>query len=148
MTVKEATNEWGLSKKKVYEVCKALQLEKDSKNQYIIPQNMKHPYYPDKRFFHKRNPLHIYIYTIDAIAEEKTIIPNLLNTDDDHICTAVRELKKRDVIVLLERHLDDNDYKNYMISPGYADWRNSNIREKIKIVKDISEIAVNLRNSL
>ncbi len=145
MTVEQAVKKWKLSKNKVYDVCRILRIEKDSSGRFIIP-DIKTPYYPDFRAFKIINPLHVYIYTLDAIIAEKLIIPELIKTDNEHIRTAVRELKARDVIVVLDGHENDNNYLNYMISMGYSDWQTHSIKEKLEIIKDITAIGNDVRN--
>ena len=139
--------EWDLSEKKVYDVCKVLGIEKNEEGQYIIPE-MKKPYYPDKRKFAHKDAGHLYIHTMNAIIDEKLIIPQLIDTDEDHIRTAVRELRNGNAVVLLEGHQDNLNYNNYMVSMVYSDWKTHKIKEMLSIIKEITSIGVDVKNTI
>lgn len=148
MNVKEAKEKWNISEDKVYKVCRAMKIPME-KDGYVIPDNLKKPYFPDKRKFRKRDKLHIYIHVLNAITEELMIIPEIINTDNQHVRTAVRELKNTRAIVLLDGAEDNLDYFNYMIGPKYSDWTLHNTKEKLELVssfmgmvKDVNEIVV------
>lgn len=129
-----------LSKKKVYKVCKALNLPK-GKHGYIIPEKMKKPYFPDSRGFFRKDRLHVYIHVLNAITDELLIIPSLIGTDEQHIRTAVRELKKTEAIVLMDGAEDDLDYQSFMIGMKYSDWTLHSVKEKMKLISDFLTIA-------
>lgn len=139
MTTIQAHEVWELSIDKVLEICRILNLEK-VKGQYEIP-DMKTPYYPDMRFFKKRNRLHIYLHVLNAITEEKLIIPEILKTDFQHVKTAVRELRDSGAIVLMVDADDNLDYNNYMVGMRYSDWTRHGFREKMEIITSILSVA-------
>lgn len=141
MTTLDASKKWKMKTKKVQEFCKKASIPQDnSSHHYIIPDDMKAPYYPDKRNFKNKSYLHVYLHVIEAIATEKMIIPCLIETDSDHIRTAVRELRDSNVIVPLDGHEDNLEYENYMIGMHYSDWLTHSIKEKLEIIKCISSI--------
>ena len=139
MTVLEARDKWHLSEKKIYDICRALKLPLGRQG-YIIPDDMKKPYYPDRRHFAKKERLHVYIHVLNAIVEEAMIIPSLIETDDQHVRTAVRELKKTGAIVLLDGAEDDLNYRNYMIGKNHSDWTRHNVKEKMELVSGMLTI--------
>ena len=139
MTVLEARSKWNISEGKIYDICRALQFQ-IGRQGYNIPDDMKKPYYPDRRHFAKRDRLHIYIHVLNAIADELMIIPSLIETDEQHVRTAVRELRRTDAIVLLDGAVDDLNYQNYMIGLKYTDWTLHNVKEKMKLVSGMLTI--------
>lgn len=143
MNIKEAKEKWNISEEKVYKVCHVMKIP-IIKGGYAIPDNLKAPYFPDNRKFRRKDKLHIYIHVLNAIADELMIIPELINTDDQHVRTAVRELKKSDAIVLLDGAEDNLDYLNYMIGPKYSDWTLHNIKEKLELVSSFAGVAKNI----
>ena len=136
MNVSQAMKKWELSEKKVYEVCRALKLPK-GRHGYLIPNDMKTPYLPDRRAFLKKNRLHVYIHVLNAITQEQLLIPSLLGTDEQHIRTAVRELRRTEAIVLLEGAEDDLDYRHYMIGMNYASWTYRSVKDKLNLVSNL-----------
>ena len=144
MNVGQAMRDWDMSEEKVYKICKALNIPKGCRG-YSIPDDMKKPYFPDCRPFLKKNKLHVYIHVLNAIADELLIIPSLIGTDDQHVRTAVRELKKTDAIVVLDGAEEDLNYQNYMIGVNYADWTLHNVKKKMELVTNIFNAAKDIK---
>lgn len=144
MNIQEAKEKWNMSEDKVYKVCQALKIPM-KKGGYDIPDNLKQPYFPDKRKFRKKDKLHIYIHVLNAITDELMIIPEIINTDNQHVRTAVRELKKTGAIVLLDGAEDNLDYLNYMIGPKYSDWTLHTIREKLELVSSFTGVVKDMK---
>ena len=136
MSVSEARKAWGMSEKKVYEICRELKIKK-REGKYCIPKDMKRPYYPDARSILSKDRLRVYIHVLNAITDQRMIIPVLIGTDNQHIKTAVRELYESKAIVLLEGAENDYDYQHYMIGMQYSNWTMNNIKTKLSIVSDI-----------
>ena len=144
MNVTDAKEKWGLSLDKIYQVCNELDIPKE-KGGYDIPDELKKPYFPDRRSFRKKNRLHIYIHVLNAITDELLIIPKLIDTDEQHIRTAVRELKKTGAIVLLDGADDDLNYQHYMIGMNYSIWTSHNVKEKLEIITNMVSVAKGIK---
>lgn len=144
MNVTEAKEKWGLSLDKIYQVCKELKIPKE-KGGFVIPDELKKPYFPDRRSFRKKDKLHIYIHVLNAITDELLIIPKFIDTDEQHIRTAVRELKKTGAIVLLDGADDDFNYQHYMIGLNYSIWTSHNIKEKMELISNMASVAKDIR---
>lgn len=135
MNLKEAQKTWDLSDGKAKNFCKIMDYPKTKRGVYIIPDDLLvKPYVPDRRIFKKNLQQNIYIHLMNALNEGRVIFPQLIGTDEDHIRTAVRELKERSLIILIEGREDNNRLENYMISFEYTDWKVKDFKEKVNII--------------
>jgi len=136
MTVSEASQKWNLTKKEVYGICQYYGFPKKGiRGSYQIPSETVPVLIPDKRYL--RNPLRCYLFACEAIEKKLTIVYDLIHTEADEVKTAVRELKSKNLIILIEGREDDLDYKNYMLGIEFRDWRTRNTKGKVELLNSL-----------
>ncbi len=135
MTTREFANKKGLSHSKVKKMVPYLvgAIKCPKCKCWIIPDNAKPIYIPDKRKYSKLTKN--YCYLVDAIALEMDLHPEISCISPETCETIVRELRKKELIVLkVGKNSESLYHLDYMISLELLNWNDRESKEKSKLI--------------
>lgn len=135
MTTREFANRKGISHSKVKKMAPYLvgAVKCPKCKCWIIPDNAKPIYIPDKRKYSKlaKN----YCYLIDAIALEMDLHPEISCISPETCATIVRELRKKELITLkVGKNIESLYHLDYVISLKLLTWNYKESKEKSELI--------------
>lgn len=135
----QAKEKWHLTDREVKAICDYYSFP-IVKGAYQIPEDTVPIYIPDKRCM--KSELRQYLFVADAIHKKVTIVPELINSSVQEIRTAVRVLKNKHLIELIEgREIDSLDYRDYMLGIDYLGWK-KDATDNLKTLKEVLGTAI------
>lgn len=141
ITAQEAAERWGETVDYVYKVCRYYHLTKSGfPARYNIPIDLSPIIILDGRF--KGATYKEWLYVIRAIIENKVLVPELFNSNDQRIRTIVAQLHNAGIITpLIGAEKNTLDYRCYQITLGYfgSDWAGLVEKDKYALVSKLAE---------
>jgi hypothetical protein len=146
MNEKEFQEKWQISRAKLLKMAPYIEGAKQCPNckKWEFPDNAVAIYIPDKR--EHRSAVHIknYAYVMDAIVLKMELMEILSTLSDIEVKTAVRELKKEGLIVLLEGKQDNSlCHLDYMPSIKAVKWQELKAAQKRELLTQIFRAVAN-----
>jgi len=135
MTTRDFANRKGISHSKVKKMAPYLvgAVKCPKCKCWIIPDNAKPIYIPDKRKYSKlaKN----YCYLIDAIALEMDLHPEISCISPETCATIVRELREKELISLkVDKNSESLYHLDYIISLKLLNWNDKKSKEKSELI--------------
>ena len=135
----QAKEKWNLTDREVKAICEYYGFP-IVKGVYQIPEDTVPIYIPDKRYI--KSELRQYLFVADAIHKKVTIDPKLIDSSVDEIRTAVRVLRNKRLIELIDgRGANSLDYKDYMLGLDFAGWKRD-ATDNLKTIKEVLGVAI------